>query len=170
MSVTPTHPAAASRGAISLESNLDKGVKLHRQTARPSTATSRLRSAAPQIAHPLPVLLLALVWVAVIAWGVTQRRLPAWTVAGAIALNLVTFFFYAHDKNAAQPRRWRVSENTLHLLGLLGGWPFAWVAQQMLRHKSRKAAFRMTYWVTVTAHFAGLLAVVFLPQFRLTIG
>jgi len=49
----------------------------------------------------------------------------------------VTFFVYVFDKAAAMNNRWRMSENTLHLLGIVGGWPGALVAQKMYRHKSK---------------------------------
>lgn len=60
--------------------------------------------------------------------------------------SLVSFIFYAADKSAAVAGRRRVSESTLNLLSLVGGWPGAIVAQQMLRHKSSKAEFRSTFW------------------------
>lgn len=66
--------------------------------------------------------------------------------------------------------RWRMKESNLHLLSLFGGWPFAWFAQQTLRHKSRKAQFRMAYWVTVAAHFAGLLGWLLWPQLHLLLN
>ena len=49
-------------------------------------------------------------------------------------------------------------ENHLHLLGLAGGWPGAWFAQHLLRHKTTKAAFRRRYWATVVLHCLALLA------------
>lgn len=162
MSVTPAQATAHPR-ADAPSANRHKPFG---QTTRPVRANVRQVSAGPQSGHPLPVFLLVLAWIALIGWGVVQKRFPAWAIGAAIALNLVTFFYYAHDKNAAQYRRWRVSESTLHLLSLLGGWPFAWLAQQTLRHKSRKAQFRMTYWVTVAAHFAGLLGWLLWPQLR----
>ena len=63
---------------------------------------------------------------------------------------------YAADKNAAQSGGWRTSENNLHTLGLLGGWPAAWLAQQSMRHKSSKAAFRTMYWITILLHCVAL--------------
>lgn len=70
---------------------------------------------------------------------------------------------YAVDKSAAQRGAWRTSEQTLHLLALLGGWPAAWWAQQWMRHKSSKASFRMVYWCTVLLHSAALGAIVWQP-------
>lgn len=72
------------------------------------------------------------------------------------AASAVTFVAYAIDKSAAQKGRWRTSEGTLHLLSLIGGWPGAWVAQGVLRHKSRKQPFRAVFWVTVVLNCAAL--------------
>ncbi|TVP51811.1 MAG: DUF1294 domain-containing protein, partial [Halomonas sp.] len=52
--------------------------------------------------------------------------------------SVIAYTTYAVDKKAAINRRQRVSEKTLHLLGLLGGWPGALLAQQRLRHKTQK--------------------------------
>lgn len=60
-----------------------------------------------------------------------------------------TFMVYAFDKAAAFQNRRRTRENTLHLLGLVGGWPGALVAQRMFRHKSKKEAFQSDFWITV---------------------
>lgn len=64
-------------------------------------------------------------------------------------LSVVCFAFYAKDKSAAQSNSWRVSENTLHLLALIGGWAGALMAQTLLRHKSQKHSFRVVYILTV---------------------
>ena len=58
---------------------------------------------------------------------------PFWRVAGWVAAlyggaSVVCTLVYAIDKSAAVAGRWRVSENTLHTLGLVGGWPGALVA------------------------------------------
>ncbi len=65
-------------------------------------------------------------------------------------LSTITFIFYAWDKRSAVKSRWRVAENTLHLLALLGGWPGALIAQQVLRHKTQKQPFKAILWVTVS--------------------
>ena len=53
------------------------------------------------------------------------------------------------DKSAALSGRLRTSEDTLLVVGLLGGWPGALIAQKLLRHKSRKGSFQLLFWGTV---------------------
>ena len=65
-------------------------------------------------------------------------------------MSVLAYIAYAVDKKAAIKRRQRVSEKSLHLLGLLGGWPGALLAQQQLRHKTQKTAFQVTFWLTAT--------------------
>jgi uncharacterized membrane protein YsdA (DUF1294 family)/cold shock CspA family protein len=73
-----------------------------------------------------------------------------WTIAGIyVVLSILTFVLYAADKRAAQTHRWRTPENTLLLIGLVGGWPGAAIAQQVLRHKTKKLSFRRLFWSTV---------------------
>lgn len=73
-----------------------------------------------------------------------------WTIAGIyLVLSILTFVLYAADKRAAQTNRWRTPENTLLLVGLVGGWPGAAAAQQVLRHKTKKLSFRTRFWSTV---------------------
>ena len=76
-------------------------------------------------------------------------KVPGWVAGPYLGASVVCFAFYAVDKSAAVADRWRVSEDTLLGLGLVGGWPGAIVAQQVLRHKSNKATFRTQFWATV---------------------
>ena len=71
-----------------------------------------------------------------------------------LVASLLTFIAYAIDKSAARKGGWRTQESTLHFLSLVGGWPGALVAQQVLRHKSSKQAFRSVFWVTVILNCA----------------
>lgn len=61
----------------------------------------------------------------------------------------ITFILYALDKSAAKSNRWRIEENTLHLCGLIGGWPGALLAQRLFRHKTKKTSFQIIFWITV---------------------
>jgi uncharacterized membrane protein YsdA (DUF1294 family) len=76
-----------------------------------------------------------------------------------IVASLITFVVYGFDKAAAVAQRWRTAEDTLHLLGLCGGWPGAMFAQRFLRHKCSKFSFLVTFWTTVIVN---CLAVVWL--------
>ncbi len=74
-------------------------------------------------------------------------------VAGWVLLiSLATFVAYASDKRRAKTGRWRIPENTLHLLSLIGGWPGALLAQRLLRHKNRKPSFQTVFWLSVLLH------------------
>ena len=66
--------------------------------------------------------------------------------------SLVTYGLYRHDKRQAQRGRWRIPEKLLHAAALYGGWPGALVAQQRLRHKTRKLRFLMPFWSIVIVH------------------
>ena len=94
---------------------------------------------------------------AVIALAVTGR-IPWVVPAVYIAVSLLTFVIYAFDKSAAMNRRWRTSEQLLHLLSLLGGWPGALIGQRMFHHKSKKAGFQVVFWLIVAMHLAATIA------------
>lgn len=113
-----------------------------------------------------PALLLMLGWAVLLGWESRAGRLPAMALPIALLLNLATFFMYWVDKHAAQTGQWRTPESTLHLLGLLGGWPGAWWAQALLRHKSNKASFLAAYWATVALHCLVLAGLLFSPQLQ----
>lgn len=77
---------------------------------------------------------------------------------GYVITSLTCWLFYANDKAAAEDGKWRTSEGTLLMLGLIGGWPGAIVAQQMLRHKTSKVTFRVAFWATVVLNVAAFIA------------
>jgi uncharacterized membrane protein YsdA (DUF1294 family) len=62
---------------------------------------------------------------------------------------------YAKDKKAALKGEWRVPEKTLHILSLLCGWPGAIIAQQRLRHKTKKVNFKVIFWLTILMNIGG---------------
>lgn len=110
----------------------------------------------------IPAFLLVYVVVALL-W-----RIPSWVAGLYLVASVVCFVFYAVDKSAAVAGRWRISEGTLILLGLAGGWPGAIVAQQILRHKSNKASFRSTFWGSVVLNVVGFITLSspFVPLLR----
>ncbi len=81
--------------------------------------------------------------------------LPVLTVYGGVSV--FTFGVYAVDKSASKRRARRTPERTLHILGVMGGWPGALCARHWLRHKSTKRAFVRTFWITVTINVTVLV-------------
>lgn len=83
---------------------------------------------------------------------------PYWAPAVYIGTSAAAFLVYGIDKAAAREGAWRTSESTLIVLGLIGGWPGAIVAQQLLRHKTRKVSFQTLFWVSVVVNVVVFVA------------
>ena len=66
--------------------------------------------------------------------------------------SLLTFIGYWEDKRRARKDLRRIPESSLHLGELLGGWPGAFVARSLFRHKTQKRCFRLVYALIVTSH------------------
>ena len=84
-----------------------------------------------------------------------------------LAASTLCFLVYAWDKFQAGRGGWRTPEARLHWLALLGGWPGALLAQQLLRHKSVKAEFRTLFWLTVMLNVAAFILLASPPGRRL---
>lgn len=69
-----------------------------------------------------------------------------------LCISIATYASYWQDKRKAEKALWRISERTLHILELLGGWPAAYLAQQIHRHKTSKRSFRIIFWSIVALH------------------
>lgn len=71
---------------------------------------------------------------------------------------VAAFGLFWFDKSQARKGDWRVRERTLLVLALLGGVG-AWLAQHLLRHKTRKAPFRTLMGGVVAVHIVGVAAI-----------
>ena len=91
----------------------------------------------------------AVFFLGIVGLAALAGKVPPWVPGLYMLASLLTFVMYAIDKSAARKGHWRTQESTLHLMSLAGGWPGALVAQQKLRHKSRKKSFRAVFWATV---------------------
>ena len=98
----------------------------------------------------------AILFCLLLALAALKGRLPFAVLGLYCAASMITFVGYAIDKSAAQQHRWRTQESTLHLFGMLGGWPGALLAQKTLRHKSKKKKFQAVFWGTVMLNCAAL--------------
>ncbi len=75
-----------------------------------------------------------------------------------VLINIVTFCVFWWDKDAARAGDWRVPENRLLGLALIGGSLGAVAAQKILRHKTRKEPFRTQLRLIVALHAIAFLA------------
>lgn len=130
------------------------GARKQAAAAPPSSLKPRVRNKRSGL-HPLPFVgfallgSLPLLGAARLAWtGKSFIPLMLYAVMGCL-----TFGLYAADKSRAQTGKWRVSEKTLHLCELIGGWTGGFAGQQLLRHKNRKQSYQLSFWGIVSLHF-----------------
>jgi uncharacterized membrane protein YsdA (DUF1294 family) len=69
-------------------------------------------------------------------------------------MSLICFIAYYRDKQFAIRGMQRTPEARLHLYELLGGWPGGLLAQRLFRHKNRKFAYQLKFWLIVLVHLA----------------
>lgn len=119
------------------------------------------------------VSVLAAVWLAILLATPTYAlsRIPGpldWRLlAGAsLVVSLLTFVAYGSDKSRAEAGEWRIPESTLHLAELAGGWPGAFLAQRVFRHKISKLSYQIEFWVIVLIY--QLIALDYLAGWRFT--
>ncbi len=111
---------------------------------------------APSSGRGAVSLTLAALFLIFVAASVLAGKLPFAVLALYWGASAVAFLAYAHDKSAARNDQWRTPESTLHLFGLIGGWPGALAAQKLLHHKSKKQSFQVVFWATVVANCGAL--------------
>lgn len=116
------------------------------------------RSARRRQRSPLPVIFIGL-FMSFLIVSASFHRVSWLLVAAYVSASVITFFSYGWDKSSARLGNWRTPESSLHLMGLVGGWPGGFAAQRLLRHKSSKREFLTTFWVTV---FLNVLAFCYL--------
>ena len=71
--------------------------------------------------------------------------------------SLVGFLLFGWDKRQAKREGWRISENTLHWMAILGGWPGTVLGQQTFHHKTVKSSFRLTSGLILFVHLLIIL-------------
>ena len=112
----------------------------------------------PYLKYSLIGIVSALLVLLVLTMVLKQFLSPAlWVAMWVIALSLATFGIYGFDKARAQSGGGRVPEVVLHLLGLLGGTPGAFIAMRVFHHKTSKRSFQIVFWVIVAVQLAALL-------------
>lgn len=113
-----------------------------------------MRQREPALARPSLIYGLALGTLIATTLSYLAGRLPIIVPVGYWALSVVSVIAYGFDKAEARRGGQRLSENSLHLIAVLGGWPGALIAQQWFRHKTQKRSFRIVFWATAAINIA----------------
>lgn len=85
-------------------------------------------------------------------WQLFSHNAVLWPLVLYLSMSLLAFVLYWRDKHSAKNAKWRIPEQQLHIVELLGGWPGALLGQQLLRHKTQKTSFQVMFWLIVLAH------------------
>lgn len=118
------------------------------------------RRTAPPAAAPGPgigALIFASAFLAFVMGAVATEKLPSVVLIAYLIASCVAYLAYVLDKAAALKGQWRTPESTLHLFGLIGGWPGAMLAQRRFRHKTQKQSFQVVFWATVVLNCGALI-------------
>ena len=92
-----------------------------------------------------------------------MKKLDIQILGFYLFINIATYLVYSKDKSASMRGDWRTPENRLHFLSLIGGWGGALIAQQKLRHKSKKQPFRFIFFITLFINL-GVLVYIITPN------
>lgn len=60
-------------------------------------------------------------------------------------MNVVGFFVMGEDKRRAKKQQYRISEQTLWLLAIVGGAPAMTLAMNLFRHKTKHVQFKIGF-------------------------
>ena len=132
----------------------DKQGRFRADNAALSGARTRRRS---ERHGSTQAILFSLALLGAVGISANVTKLPIEVLGTYFVLSAIAFVAYAIDKSSAQRGGWRISEATLQLLALFGGWPGALVAQKVLRHKTIKVSFQVVFWLVVLTNVAGLI-------------
>ncbi|GGP59417.1 cyanate transport [Shewanella algicola] len=97
-------------------------------------------------------------WLMLTVFTTVSALIHPWITAVFLALNLLTISLYYLDKRAAINSARRISEKTLQLCALLGGWPAALLGQFHFRHKTQKKPFIRLLWCCIVVNIAVISA------------
>ncbi|MCC6302055.1 MAG: cold shock and DUF1294 domain-containing protein [Gammaproteobacteria bacterium] len=98
------------------------------------------------------VLLIFLVY---LLFAVFTGRVRLFVLGIYAVASIVAFLAYCIDKDAAGQGEWRIQESTLHMFALFYGWPGAFLAQRIVRHKTKKEEFQRVFIATVLINVVG---------------
>lgn len=97
--------------------------------------------------------ILAIILAVILAGEFSFNASTAWFTA----INGIAFCFYGCDKFLAKLGAFRIPENVLLAIALIGGTLGAFAAMQIFRHKTAKPEFQRCFWIIVAIHLILIL-------------
>lgn len=140
--------------AVSYETAKDEQRRINAVKAELGDGNSRRRTGPKGRA---PAIVFSLLFLGALGYLTYIEILHPFLLYWYLGASLIAYAAYANDKSAAQSGRWRTKEATLLLIGLVGGWPGALIAQESLRHKSRKTSFQVLFAISVVLNVVALV-------------
>lgn len=70
-------------------------------------------------------------------------QILGYTLGYLLIINLITFITFGVDKRKAQKDKWRISEDSLVTLMLIGGAIGSYLGINKFRHKTQKTKFKV---------------------------
>lgn len=128
------------------------------------------RAAQPSLLRHIPRAALGVTALLTVVALVPLGFVPIAVPLVQVFFSIVSYIAYKWDKGMATSQQSRISEQKLHLLDLLGGWPGALIAQQQFRHKTVKARFQAMFWITVLLNIAAVAIAVRLGWVQVATG
>ncbi len=84
-----------------------------------------------------------------------------------IVINIIAFILYGVDKRKAKKGKWRISENTLLLIAILGGSIGAIFGMKIFHHKTKKSSFSVGLPIVLIIQILTITLFVFLRYLNL---
>ncbi|MFU8927316.1 DUF1294 domain-containing protein [Acinetobacter puyangensis] len=113
--------------------------------------------------HPMYILML-IYWVALFVLS-SFGKLPMLSLMIIMLINAYTYWLYQKDKQAALNGDFRISEQHLLLMNVLGGWTAACFARQHFRHKTQKQPFKTYFALSIVLNLVLIAFAVFAQEY-----
>lgn len=82
-----------------------------------------------------------------------------------VVINLFSFFLYGIDKWKAKRSKWRITEDTLIRLAVVGGSLGAWLGMKVWHHKTLHAKFKYGVPLILLAQITLIVAVLYVSGY-----
>ncbi len=90
----------------------------------------------------------------------SKKIIMMFLLVQVITMNITTFVAYGVDKSRAKSKKYRISEEALLWLQILGGFIGAVLGQKFFKHKTKKASFRAKFWAIFLLETAIIIYVI----------